>query len=75
MANQQRSRFVKSRGLCKPTGKKCFFYTDAVRVARNARRRFDSNHHPYFFKACGDFQVGSSEDALKNVRGPIRRKK
>jgi hypothetical protein len=75
MVNKKRSRFVKSRGVCKPTGKKCFFYTDALRVARDVRRRFDSNHHPYFCKACGDCHVGSSEGTIKNMRSPIRRKK
>jgi hypothetical protein len=75
MVNKKRSRFVESRGVCIPTGKKCFFYTDAFRVARDVRRRFDSNHHPYFCNACGDFHVGSSEGAIKNMRSPIRRKK
>lgn len=75
MANQQRSRFIKSRGVCKPTGKKRFFYTDALRVARDVRRRFDSNHHPYPCKICGDFHVGSNVGANKNMRSPIRRKK
>jgi ABC-type nickel/cobalt efflux system permease component RcnA len=75
MVNQQRNRFVKSRGVCKPTGKKRFFYTDAFRIARDERRRSDSNHHPYLCKACGDFHVGSGEGAVKNMRSPIRRKK
>ncbi len=75
MVNQQRSRFIKSRGVCKPTGKKRFFYKDAFQVARDVRRRLDSNHHPYFCKACGDFHVGSSEGAINNMRSPIRRKK
>ena len=75
MVNQQRSRFIKSRGVCKPTGKKRFFYTDAFRVARDVRRRLYSNHHPYFCKACGDFHVGSSVGAINNMRSPIRRKK
>jgi hypothetical protein len=75
MVNQQRSRFIKSRGVCKPTGKKRFFYTDALRVARDVRRRFDSNHHPYHCKICGDFHVGSNVGANKNMRSPIRRKK
>ena len=75
MVNQQRSHSIKSRGVCKPTGKKRFFYTDALRVARDVRRRFDSNHHPYHCKICGDFHVGSNVSANKNMRSPIRRKK
>ena len=75
MVNQQRSHLIKSRGVCKPTGKKRFFYTDAIRVARDVRRRFDSNHHPYHCKICGDFHVGSNVSANKNMRSPIRRKK
>jgi hypothetical protein len=75
MVNQQRSRFIKSRGVCKSAGKKRFFYTDAFCVARDVRRRLDSNHHPYFCKACGDFHVGSSDGAINNMRSPIRRKK
>ena len=75
MVNQQRGHFIRSRGVCKPTGKKRFFYTDALRVARDVRRRFDSNHHPYHCKICGDFHVGSNVSANKNMRSPIRRKK
>ena len=75
MANRLSKFYVQSRGVCENTGKKCFYYKDASRVARYERRRHHSNHHPYLCKSCGDFHVGSSENAIKNTRSPIRRKK
>ena len=75
MKNQQDIFYVQSRGVCEQTGKRCFYYTNASQVSRYERRRRQSNHHPYSCKACGNFHVGSSEDVLKNLHKPIRRKK
>jgi len=75
MANRMSKYYVQSRGVCDATGKKRFYFTDALRVARYERRRHHSNHHPYPCTSCGDFHVGSSEGSGKNLRSPLRRKK
>lgn len=53
-------RLYKDRGRCSTTGKKMFNQVSAAGVAREQRRRKDSNHHAYHCHDCHYWHVGSS---------------
>jgi hypothetical protein len=59
--------------ICAVENKKMFSHALAVKYALQMRRTKNTNHAPYYCRACAHFHIGSSESRRQRRRRRYRR--